>query len=45
MSAILFDKVTDDMHKHDGDVTSIILHEGILYSSGSDGKIKVIKTN
>lgn len=37
----MIDKVTADDKQHFGDVTSIILHENILYSSGSDGKIKV----
>jgi hypothetical protein len=37
------DKVTSDEAKHQGDVTSIALHDGLLYSAGSDGKVKVGK--
>lgn len=40
MFKVSVDKTTDD-NKHSGDVTSIVLHDGFLYSSGSDGKIKV----
>lgn len=36
-------KATADDKKHEGDVTSISLHNGTLYSAGSDGKIKVRK--
>lgn len=36
-------KAAADGQKHEGDVTSIILHEETLYSAGSDGKIKVDK--
>lgn len=35
------DKVTADSEKHSGDVTSIVCRNGIIYSAGSDGKIKV----
>lgn len=35
------DKVTSEDKKHLGDVTSIIFHNGHLFSSGSDAKIKV----
>lgn len=36
-------KVTCDDKKHIGDVTSIIYHNGHLFSAGSDAKIKVGK--
>lgn len=36
------DKVTADDKKHEGDVTSIIFHGEILFSAGSDGKVKVL---
>lgn len=32
---------TSDDTKHTGDVTSIVLHDNFLYSSGGDGKVKV----
>jgi hypothetical protein len=35
-------KVTAEDKKHEGDVTCIFYHEGTLFSSGADGKIKVI---
>lgn len=35
------DKVTADDKKHLGDVTCIVYHDGNLFSSGSDGKVKV----
>lgn len=41
MSTGNISKITPDDKKHHGDVTCIILHDNILYSAGSDGKIKV----
>lgn len=41
MSQPVIDKSTHDDKKHSGDVTSIVLHDGVLYSAGSDGKVKV----
>ena len=35
------DKITSEDKKHFGDVTSVWHHNGILFSSGSDAKIKV----
>lgn len=43
MSTPIVDKITPDVFKHNGDVTSIIFHEGNLYSAGADARIKVIK--
>lgn len=37
-------KAAADDKKHNGDVTSIKLHDEKLYSAGSDGKIKVRET-
>lgn len=41
MAEAVVDKVTPSDRKHAGDVTSIILSGEVLFSAGSDGKIKV----
>lgn len=35
------DKKISDLDKHQGDTTALVYNNGILYSGGADGKIKV----
>lgn len=38
---VAINKVTPEEEVHSGDVTSIAVHNGFIFSAGSDSKIKV----
>lgn len=35
------DKIISESDKHQGDATALVYNNGILYSGGADGKVKV----
>lgn len=41
LAMVAINKVTPEEEVHSGDVTSIAVHNGFIFSAGSDSKIKV----